>query len=112
MRLPLRGDGTGSVNNYAKAIATIVESKRENKAVLVHCAGGTQRTGGVIAVYRLIIQGKTPDYALKEMKRYGWRPRNKAVINYVNSNMLEICKLLLEIGTIDRIPASLTKLSL
>ena len=41
-----------------------------NQPVYVHCAGGRHRTGVMTAVYRMSLDGWTPDRAFQEMKSY------------------------------------------
>ena len=60
---PLLGDGTGDIDQYASAIAKIHESVQSGRVVLVHCAAGTQRTGGVIASYRMLVQNRSVEEA-------------------------------------------------
>lgn len=44
--------------------------------VLVHCHHGSDRTGTMVAVYRMAVQGWTADEAIQEMKEggYGFHP--------------------------------------
>lgn len=92
---PLRGDGTGNITNYAKAIAVLEQSKKANKPVLVHCAAGVQRTGGAIASYRLLVEKHTPTTAYAELSRYGWKPRkDKILTEYLSGHMAELNSLL------------------
>ena len=108
---PLSGNGTGDINNYAKAIAAICEAQEKEKPVLVHCAAGVQRTGGVIATYRLLVEKKDTPFVLAEMMHYGWNPRrNVHLLPYLNSNMAKLAKLLQQMGVIDDVPASLPQL--
>lgn len=101
-RYPLRGNGTGDVNNYARAIIAIADAEKNNLPVLVHCAAGAQRTGGVIAAYRLLVQKKDPAFAFNEMKRYGWSPKdNHALLPYLNGNMAALAMMLKQAGVID-----------
>jgi len=101
----LSGDGTGDVNNYAKAIAIICQAKEKGKPVLVHCSAGVQRSGGVIAAYRLLIEKKDVPYVLNEMKSYGWSPKkNPYLLPYLNGNMEKLAFLLNQMGVIDKIP--------
>jgi protein-tyrosine phosphatase len=100
---PLLGDGTGDIEQYAAAIAKIHESTHEKKTVLVHCAAGTQRTGGVIASYRILVQGKPPRQAVLEMKQYGWRHRrNPTLIPFINEHLAELQDLLIRKNIVDR----------
>jgi protein tyrosine/serine phosphatase len=44
-----------------------------NQPVYVHCNRGSDRTGIVVAAYRIRYDGWTVQYALEEMKLYGYR---------------------------------------
>lgn len=109
---PLSGNGTGDINNYAKAIAAICEAQKKRKPVLVHCAAGAQRTGGVIAAYRLLVEKKDVSFVLPEMIRYGWNPkRNTYLLPYLNSHMEELAMLLQHMGVIEDFPTPLPQMS-
>ena len=104
-KLPLKGNGTGDIDNYVEAIKIIVQGQKDKKAVLVHCAAGAQRTGGVIAAYRLLVEHKKPSFVLKELMKYDWDPqKNGVLIDYLYENMPELAKRLLELGVIDQLP--------
>jgi len=101
----LRGDGTGNITNYAMAIYTIEQARKENKPVLVHCAAGVQRTGGVMASYRLLVQKQLPATAYAELTRYGWKPRHdRILLDYLNNHMNELAALLQEMKVIAKAP--------
>ena len=105
LRFGLGGDGTGDIEHYALAIAAIVKAKQEEKPVQVHCAAGTQRTGGVIACYRLLVLGDDKDDVLREMKQYDWDPQdNPKLVPYVNENMHTLATRLVELGVIESVP--------
>jgi len=100
---PLRGDGTGNITNYARALAAIEQAKKENKPVLVHCAAGTQRTGGVTAAYRLLIEKHPPATAYAELTRYGWKARkDRILLEYLNAHLPELNSLLQDMQVINR----------
>lgn len=102
---PLIGDGTGDIHSYAQAIAVMHQARREGKPVLVHCAAGTQRTGGVVAAYRILVERRSPNEARAELQRYGWKPgKDQMLINYLNRNMAKLAELLLALKVIDTIP--------
>jgi protein-tyrosine phosphatase len=108
LTFPLLGDGTGDINNYAQAIAAIVQAKQEHKPVLVHCNAGLQRTGGVIAAYQLLVEQKAPSSVYREFTRYDWDPWNDtALFKYVNGHMEELAVLLKKMGVISEIPRPL-----
>jgi protein tyrosine/serine phosphatase len=105
LRFPLRGDATGQIERYAGALQAIVESERDGRPVLVHCAAGTQRTGACISFYRLLVRHDPPESVYRELASYGWDPRsNKVLLDYVNGHMRELAQLLVEQHTIEREP--------
>ncbi len=112
IELSLHGDGTGDIRNYAQAIARIDEATHHNKPILVHCAAGTQRTGGVIAAYRLLVQNKATREVYQEMTEYDWRPqRDQAVLQYLNTNLGKLAELLVEKGVLFKVLEPLPQLA-
>ena len=112
LRFPLSGKGTGDVNNYAGAVAAIADANKQGLPVLVHCTAGAQRTGGVIAVYRLLIEKKDPAFVIDEMKHYGWNPKdNPELVPYLNGNIAQLSVLLKQAGVINEIPDPLPVLN-
>ena len=109
MKFPLRGDGTGNVEQYANALAAICQAEQEGKPVLVHCGAGAQRTGGVIAVYRLLIERQPMDAVVEEMASYDWDPIDDVALPiYLNENMPRLAQMLVDRGVLctmpDRLP--------
>lgn len=51
-------------------VMAIIETK-ENWPVFVHCKRGSDRTGTIVAVYRISNDGWTANQAMAEAKRYG-----------------------------------------
>jgi len=43
---------------------------QQPKPIYVHCRSGQNRTGVMVAAYRVIVEGASADEAIKEMKRY------------------------------------------
>lgn len=104
-RYPLKGDGTGDINHYIDAISAVVDAKQQGRPVLVHCAAGAQRTGGTIAFYRLLVEGKSPSFVVKEMARYDWSPRKDTILlDYLDEHMAEMAEALKARGIIAEIP--------
>lgn len=111
-RFPLRGDGTGDLERYADALTAIVEADRAHKPVLVHCAAGAQRTGGAVAFYRLLVQNRSPEFVIKELKRYDHDPDdNPALLKYINENIDELAAILEARGIIEQVPESVPVLA-
>jgi protein tyrosine/serine phosphatase len=108
---PLDSDGTGDVHIYAQAVSAVAAAARQGKPVLVHCVAGAQRTGGVVALYRLLIEGRSPEFVLDEMQRYKYDPRRSpALQQYLNAHIGEIADDLVRDGTIVNVPTPLPKL--
>ena len=107
LRFPLRGNGTGSIETYADAVEAIKKCHDEHRPVLVHCAAGAQRTGGVIASYRMLVEGKSPEFAVEELCQYeSRRHKNETVVGYVNDNIVELASILKKRGVIESEPES------
>ncbi len=111
INLPLIGNGTGDIRNYARAIAAMDEARRRGIPTLVHCSAGVQRTGGVTAAYRMLVEGWNPRDACREMRRYGWDPERDAIlVAYLNEHMEELADALVELGVIRDRPDPLPRL--
>ncbi len=111
IHLPMRGNGTGDIENYIRSVSEIDRAVKEKQPILIHCSAGSQRTGATIAYYRLLVQQIEPDQVLDEMQRYSFRHRrNPDLIPYVNQNMETMAQGLVSAGTIDRVPEPLPQL--
>lgn len=83
-RFPLKGDGTGNPAEYQKALVKLKRERNAGKKVLLHCAAGTNRTGGAVFLYRTIFEGITDNKAISEMKHYDFSVKdNKHLIPYL-----------------------------
>lgn len=108
---PLQSDGTGDVHIYAQAVAAVAEAARQRKPVLVHCAAGTQRTGGVVAFYRLLVEEKSPEFVFEELRKYKYDPaRSPKLLDYLNAHIGEVAEELVRCGTIAQVPNPLPRL--
>ena len=104
-RFRLKGDGTGDIEHYAKTVEAIVQAKKENKRILVHCSAGELRSGGTLGCYRLLVKGDDPKDVLEEMLHYGYEPRrDTALVPFINENMERLAELLIEKGVIQEMP--------
>lgn len=110
LNFPLRGDGTGDVEQYVRAIEAMNDAATQNKPVLVHCSAGAQRTGGVVAIYEMLVRHKSPADVRRDMLRYGWKPADAPLLNYVNAHMAEIAQKLAERKVIERVPDPLPQI--
>lgn len=87
-RFPLFGNGTGDPAHVVDALIAIHDALGRGDQVLVQCAAGSERTGGVIYLYRTLVLGESSDAAYAELLRYGHRPnRNPKLEAFLNANM-------------------------
>jgi hypothetical protein len=111
VNLHLRGDGTGKPSRYADALAEIADARARGEAVLVQCAAGSRRSGGVVALYELLVERRPPEEAYRELDRFSQEPvASSALLAYLNLHMGEIAAMLAERGVIARVPAPLPQL--
>lgn len=102
---PLRGDGTGKIQRYADAIAEVAAAKRSGVPVLVHCAAGSRRSAAVVAMYQLLVEGRSAEASYRELDRYGQRSVGESpLLPYLNDHMAELAELLVERGVIAAVP--------
>ena len=67
----------GSEAPTAKQVETFlaVLAKAPKESVFVHCQHGADRTGCMIGIYRVAVQGWSFAQAWPEMRKYGFNPR-------------------------------------
>ena len=63
-------------------VLTIIDAP-ENQPVFVHCRRGADRTGTIIACYRITHDGWNADQAKKEARRYGLSRLQGGMMNYI-----------------------------
>lgn len=105
-RFQLMGNGTGRVETYVDAVAQLAECYRDGKSVLVHCHAGTQRTGSVVAAFRVLVLKESPQEAYAELARYGWDvDTDQILLTYLNENLPQVAQELANRGLIEAVPA-------
>lgn len=80
--VPFDGLGKPSDEKIERALAII--NAPENQPVFVHCKRGADRTGTVIACYRISHDGWTSEQAKEEAKRYGMGLWEVGMKNYIH----------------------------
>jgi protein tyrosine phosphatase (PTP) superfamily phosphohydrolase (DUF442 family) len=112
LNFPMMGDGVAKPEMYTRALLALCDANRAGRPVLVHCHSGAQRTGGVVAVYRMLVQKMPPEQVLAEMRHYGHDPRkNLTLIPFLNEHLGEWAAALVKDGVIDRVPDPLPRLN-
>lgn len=98
---PLKGDGTGDVQQYAHAVAAIAHAQALGRPVLVHCAAGDKRSGGVVAAYLLLVRGAPVATALAEIGRFTRHGvPSETVTRYLDDHLAEIAAHLRDEGVL------------
>jgi protein-tyrosine phosphatase len=104
----LNGVGLGKPSEYTGALVAIWEANQQGRPVLIHCASGAHRTGGVVAVYRVLVERASPLDARRELEKYGWKSsQNSKLIPFLNQNMRQWAQALVDRGIIPEVPEPL-----
>jgi protein tyrosine/serine phosphatase len=105
LNLHLRGNGTGELDHYVEALEAISQAKHQHVPVLVHCAAGIRRTGAVMALYELLVEGQPPAIAYRELVRFGEHGLGDSpLVPFLNRNMAAIAAGLVRRGVIESAP--------
>ncbi|HYE97691.1 MAG TPA: tyrosine-protein phosphatase [Planctomycetota bacterium] len=87
VEMPLQADIVGSTPPSEKQVEdffrTVLDPVRQ--PVYFHCAHGKDRTGTMAALYRIEVDGWTPEEAVEEMQAFGYHDNYKDLINFVRS---------------------------
>jgi hypothetical protein len=87
----LNGHGVGRFEAYPEALEEIARAREAGLRVLVHCSAGSERTGGTIALYRMLYQGWSGQDAYAEYLTYRNRPPERdRLVGFLNRNMPDL----------------------
>jgi len=86
IEIPIKAD-LGSVPPDDEAIRKYFEIILDpaRQPVYIHCAFGKDRTGTMAALYRMEIDGWTPDEAIEEMEAFGYHNMYRELIHFVKN---------------------------
>lgn len=109
-RYPMLGDGTGDPEQYVLALARVKQAVEAGQRVLVHCTAGSQRTGAVIALYRVLLQGRSTAEVIAEMERYDFdRVKDEDLLRFMDNNMRYLTRRLVELEVLPELPDPLPR---
>ena len=101
----LNGYGLGSLDDYAQAFARLLEARRDKQPILVHCGGGSERTGAIFAWYRMLLHGWSGAEAWEEYLHYrAHKVTSDDLRTFVNANMPEIVRRMQALGLLKNPP--------
>jgi hypothetical protein len=105
----LAGDGTGDEAAYVVAVEEMVRAP-QGKPVLVHCVGGSERTGAAVAFYRLLFDGWSGPRAYEEYLDYRRHPPpDDRLVRFVNDHMGSLAARLVADGVLASVPSPLPR---
>jgi len=82
LRIPMSGFSTPTNSDLVRFFQVLRDSPKQT--VFVHCEFGQDRTGVMIATYRIAFENWPPDEALTEMMAFGFnRPWHPSMVAYV-----------------------------
>jgi tyrosine-protein phosphatase SIW14 len=84
--VPFKRTGRPTDEQVTRVLSIINDS--DNQPVFVHCRLGEDRTGTVIAVYRIAHDGWTSERAKAEANQYGMHPWEIGMKNYIHDYYL------------------------
>jgi tyrosine-protein phosphatase SIW14 len=86
VEIPLKAD-LGSVppteDELKEFFRVVLDPARQ--PVYIHCAFGKDRTGTMAAVYRLELDGWTPEEAMQEMDAFGYHNIYRDLVNFIKT---------------------------
>lgn len=62
-----------------------VATNPNNGIMFIHCQHGSDRTGMMIATYRMLVQGWTRDEAMEELPRFGFHEIYRSIRQYLKN---------------------------
>jgi protein tyrosine/serine phosphatase len=106
--LQLRGDGRGQADRYAAALAEVIRARRAGRRVLVHCNAGRERTGTLVGMYRMLVDGWDGPRAYAEYLHYrDGRPGRPILTRYVEEKLPVVADTLVSAHLLDARPPTL-----
>ena len=104
----LPGDGVGDIEQYFKALKTLVEARQQDQRVWVHCRSGVNRTGATVAFYRMLFEGKPAQQVYEEYAGFMWNPhKTEKLVEYINDNMRLLAERFVDEGLLNSMPERL-----
>jgi len=86
LEIPLKAD-LGSVPPSEEELKAFFKAVLDpaRQPCYIHCAFGKDRTGTMAAVYRLEVDGWTPEEAMQEMEAFGYHNIYRDLVNFIRT---------------------------
>ncbi len=86
LEIPLKAD-LGSTPPNEEELKTFFKAVLDPacQPVYIHCAFGKDRTGTMAAVYRLEVDGWSPEEAMQEMEAFGYHNIYRDLVNFIRT---------------------------
>jgi hypothetical protein len=105
LELRLPGDGRGHADRYVTALAEVLRARRAGRRVWVHCNAGRERTGALVAMYRMLEEGWDGARAYEEYVLYRKHPpRRRRLQRYLEENLPYVADALSSQGLVAHAP--------
>jgi hypothetical protein len=98
----MSGDGRANPNGYLTVLRILADPA--NQPALVHCAGGTERTGAAVVLYRHLVQGELIQPSYEESFEHGHEVEDYEWIAYLADWIDEIGAAWRSGGWIEGVP--------
>lgn len=98
----MSGDGRANPNGYVTALRILADPA--NQPALVHCAGGSERTGAAVVLYRHLVQGRLIQESYEESFEHGHEAKDYEWIAYLADWADEIAEAWRSGGWVDGLP--------
>lgn len=106
----LDGSGIGDPENYKQVLTSVRRAVVNGDRVWIHCAAGTQRTGAVMAMYRVLFEGWDGSRAFDEYLDVRGKADKGILFPFINKHLGEITDHLVEEGLLERRPDPLPEI--
>jgi len=83
VNVPMRGVGTPLADTVSKVLALMISNSSE--PVFVHCRRGSDRTGTVVACYRILHDHWENQKALQEARSYGMLRMERGMMHFIQN---------------------------
>lgn len=101
---PVHGDGLGDPACYVTALQEMAQAWHSKTPLLIHCRGGSQRTGAAVAWFRVLFQDWTPARAREEYLSFRGKDDGGRLLRWMDEHVDSVVAGLVRAGDLDASP--------